>query len=241
MFINSLIRFLNKQACLVCAQDNDVIICNRCQQFLPSLPQICPQGAQNLPLGSQCSLCSPKVSYDRFFTLYPYEFPIIQFIQRLKFHKQLIYSAFFASFMLKAIGESWYKTHKLPDAIIPIPLHPSRLKERGFNQAVEIARPIARKLKLPMLINSVQRIRSTQPQSLLSADDRLHNVAGAFRADHNFAGMHLAIVDDVVTTGSTIEAFCKELKQHAAQQIDIWCCARAQPVHIKVAQNPKTR
>lgn len=120
----------------------------------------------------------------------------------------------------------WYREESFPDIILPIPLHPDRLMERGFNQSVEIAKPIAKVCQIRLETEHVIRKKSTMPQSQLSASARKINMKQVFAIKQRFKGEHIAILDDVVTTGHTITACAQLLKQHGAGRIDIWCCAR---------------
>lgn len=110
--------------------------------------------------------------------------------------------------------------------MIPVPLHPRRLRERGFNQALEIARPIRKILGIPIDIASVARSKYTRAQSGLSALERKGNVMDAFVSYEDYTGLSIAVIDDVITTGHTISEFCQLLKQHQASSIHVWCCAR---------------
>jgi ComF family protein len=158
--------------------------------------------------------------------LFPYVTPVIELIIRLKFQRQLSHAQAFGELMCRAISTNWYVHKPLPELIIPVPLHRQRLRERGFNQALEIARPIAKTLAIPVDITGIRRIRDTRAQSGLPAARRKDNIAHAFAAEREYHGSHIAILDDVITTGYTIRELSKELKSRGASRIDIWCCAR---------------
>ena len=115
------------------------------------------------------------------------------------------------------------------DALIPVPLHRRRLIERGFNQAYEIARPVAAATGLPLLIRGIRRQAYTRQQSLLAAHERHANVRGAFGADRSLEGMNVAIVDDVITTGTTVNALAASLREAGAGEIHAWALARVAP------------
>ena len=123
--------------------------------------------------------------------------------------------------------EEWYRDIPLPDMIVPVPLHASRLQERGFNQALEIARPLAKTLGLPMDSHRCLRIKPTPPQMTLSADKRRKNMSQAFQVNGSFNGMTVAILDDVVTTGNTVAELGRMIKAQGASEVHVWCCARA--------------
>jgi len=127
----------------------------------------------------------------------------------------------------KKIRDEWYPKKSLPTAILPIPLHATRLKERGFNQAVEIARPIAKAFHLPLLTDQIIRMKSTPPQATLPAAKRKQNIKNAFLIKQSLHHQHIAVVDDVITTGNTVYEFCRVLKKQGVERISVWCCARA--------------
>ena len=118
------------------------------------------------------------------------------------------------------------KQNLLPDFIIPVPLHPTRQKERGFNQAVEIAKPIAKKLQIPLKKFLVRRVIATKAQTTLNANKRAENVKNAFICSLDLTDKNVAIFDDVVTTGNTIFTLAKCLQAKNAKSISLWCCAR---------------
>jgi ComF family protein len=116
----------------------------------------------------------------------------------------------------------WYK----PEWIIPVPLHAERLRERGYNQALEIARPIAKKLQIPLQTRYCTRILPTLAQASMTAEERRRNMKNAFAVEELFQARHVAIVDDVLTTGSTVSEFARMLKKSGVARVDVWCCAR---------------
>jgi ComF family protein len=207
-------------------------ICTACEEDLPILPHNCTQCAQffssKLFNDSRCGHCqTTPPPFDKTYAAYPYTFPIIEMIIKLKFHHQLNYAQALGECMADMAIKKWYANTPLPNLILPIPLHPSRLRERGFNQAIEIAKPIAKRLHLPIDRCGVKRIKPTLAQSGLSAADREINLTHAFQATRLYTGLHVAIIDDVITTGHTVTACAKILKSQGASCIDIWCSARA--------------
>lgn len=148
-------------------------------------------------------------------------------IRKLKFNQQLIYAKTFGTLLALAVRNEWYKNRPLPDRLIPVPLHPERLKERGFNQSIEIGRHLSHELGLIMDTHSVTRIKTTQAQSGLTRTARQQNIRGAFHCQTRFDGLHVVILDDVVTTGQTVTELSQVLQRQGAATIDVWCCARA--------------
>ena len=110
---------------------------------------------------------------------------------------------------------------------MPVPLHTKRLRERGFNQALEIAKVISRKLRIPLDISSCSRTKMTLPQAELPATERKLNVKRAFAYNPSSPYHHIAIVDDVMTTGHTLLELTKTIKKTSENSIDLWVCARA--------------
>jgi ComF family protein len=119
------------------------------------------------------------------------------------------------------------RTTPWPDCLVPVPLHPSRLRERGYNQALEIARPMAARHKIPLAIDAVRRIRATSAQAQLPLRERARNVRGAFIARTRFDGRRVAIVDDVMTSGHTANSLAQCLRRAGAVDIEVWVVARA--------------
>ena len=115
----------------------------------------------------------------------------------------------------------------LPDTIIPVPLHPRRLSERGFNQAHELARPLSKGLNVKLCSNTVERFRDRPPQIALSRKQRLINTRGAFRLREDLSKNHVLIIDDVITTGATVNELARLLKCKGVKRVDILTLARA--------------
>jgi ComF family protein len=202
-------------------------LCVGCEADLPSAAAGCYQCAQ--PVGGalaeyRCGTCLQNPPpYDRLFALCYYEFPIRHLITGLKFHNELGYAQVFGELLAERLRHQY---DALPEVLIPVPLHPNRLRERGYNQALELARPIAKRLDIPLDVRSCRRIRPTAPQMQVSAAERDKNVQGAFSIDPAFRAKHVALIDDVVTTGHTISELSRVLRQQGVQRIDVICCAR---------------
>lgn len=246
MFIEKLVSIKNHLStwclpptCLLCGlkTSTEHNICEPCKQDLPQLHAGCRRCARLLPeeayspTSEQELLCGACIKdpppYDYTYALFPYQTPITELIMRLKFHHQLTHAKLLGELLADKIATIWYKQQPLPTRIIPMPLHRLRLRERGFNQAVEIGKPIARRLNLILDRFNALRVKYTIPQSLLPARARVQNVRNAFVVKKNYRGMHIALLDDVVTTGKTVAELCNVLQRHGAKRIDIWCCARA--------------
>jgi ComF family protein len=115
------------------------------------------------------------------------------------------------------------------DLIMPMPMHQQRLQERGFNQALEIARVIANNTGISLDYSSCQRTKLTPPQASLPLKERIKNIRGVFSCTQNLQGLHIALVDDVMTTGASLNELAKTLKQAGAAHVECWVIARTLP------------
>lgn len=210
-----IIKLLLPQACIMC---NDLTHRDR---------DLCISCENDLPFLKQCtnSLILPNM---RIFTLFNYEEPIQQLILGLKFGNRLINAKIIADLFADYLDEQ-YKNQNIPQVIIPIPLHYHRLKERGYNQALELAKPIAKRLNIPIDKSSAIRTKNTKAQAQLATKERTQNIKKAFAI--NFDKLehynHIAVLDDVITTGSTATEFCKILFDYGINKIDVFCSAKA--------------
>lgn len=171
--------------------------------------------------------------------LYHYQPPIDHLILGLKFGNRLTHAKLLGTLLAQHLQQHYEQQHykqqnhnlkSKPEIIIPVPLHNTRLRERGYNQALEIARPISRLTHIPINTRFCQRIKNTQAQSLLKAGERKKNMQDAFTIPDAIPGAvpykHVAVIDDVITTGNTMCELCKQLKRAGIEQIDVWSCAR---------------
>jgi ComF family protein len=144
-------------------------------------------------------------------------------LKRLKFSGELALGSLLGELLAEQMA---LRTDPLPQQLIPVPLHPARLRERGFNQATELARAIGKHLEIPPAWRLCRRQRNTQPQSLLSNTARRLNLRNAFSVSGT-PSAHVAIVDDVMTTGHTSNELARALKQAGAEKVEVWVIARA--------------
>lgn len=145
-------------------------------------------------------------------------------LQRYKYQHRLHLAEPFADMMLETLHEQ-----PSPDLIIPMPLHAIRLRERGFNQSLEIARYLAKRLELPLETAAVVRAKLSPPQASLPLKARVKNVRHAFACTRRFDGLRIALVDDVMTTGASLNALAKAIKDAGAEQVECWVLARTLP------------
>ena len=142
-----------------------------------------------------------------------------------KYGRQVHLRHLLARWLRAAIDDERIRHHHF-DVIVPVPLHRARERERGFNQAALLARRIGRRLAVPTRPRWLARIRPTRPQSELSAGERRANVRGAFRASRRVAGRHVLVVDDILTTGATVDACARALRDAGAQRVGVLTVAR---------------
>ncbi len=145
-------------------------------------------------------------------------------IPRLKYHAQLAIAPVLGECLAHAVRHL-----PRPDRLVPMPLHARRIRERGFNHATEIARELANRLELPLDTTSCQRVRDTPPQMGLKHDARRRNVRGAFACPGDVRGQHIALVDDVMTTGTSLDELAATLKRAGAREVSCWVVARTLP------------
>ena len=211
-------------SCLLCGADSRAgLLCPACAADLPPLPAACcPQCGEATTHGERCGACLKEPpAFDNTLALFRYEFPVDRLIQALKYGHQLALAAWFGECLAGIVAAAGH------DLLLPLPLHPDRLRERGFNQSAEIARRVARVLGTRTCEGAVQRSRDTRPQVGLRPEERRQNIDGAFVASSGFRGLRVAVVDDVLTTGATVGAVAAALRQAGAISVDVWCVARA--------------
>jgi ComF family protein len=162
--------------------------------------------------------------FDAAQALFLYQPPVDRLIQNLKYHRQLSLARVLGNLLAKHLDANMTIR---PDILVPVPLHPARLRERGYNQSLELARIVARRFDLPLTTHAVKRVRATPPQTTLTSSERRRNVRNAFHTVSNFSGKRVAIIDDVMTSGHTANALAKCLRRAGAINVMVWVVARA--------------
>ena len=214
--------------CILCgdAGDKGRDLCLACAQSLPYNLIACPQCG--LPLqfetDTPCGNClKHPPTFDRSIATFQFEEPVRHLIHALKFHAR--YPC--ARLLGDMLADKLTKLEDKPDIIIPVPLHPKRYRERGYNQALELARIVSKRLDLPLDYQHCIRTHATQAQTELNALQRSRNMRKAFAIVKPITYQHVAILDDVVTTGATVNELAKVLRKSGVKRIDVWACARA--------------
>jgi ComF family protein len=219
-------RRLFPPRCLVCGEAGagGRDLCGECFAALPWSRHACPRcGAPQASAAADCGDClrSPP-PYTATTAVWTYGFPLDRLLPRFKFHADLAAGRQLVELMLPVLAAA-----PRPQALVPVPLHRQRLRERGYDQALELAKPLSRSLALPLLADALVRTRGTTAQSDLDAATRQRNVRGAFTASrHRAWPQHVALLDDVMTTGATLRECAQVLRRAGVQRIDLWVAAR---------------
>jgi len=225
-------RLCYPPTCVLCgaAGQGGRDLCAGCAADLPRNPHPCARCAAPLPpaapAGSLCGPCQRRpLPFDACIAPFLYQFPLPQLAVGLKFHGRLGLSRLLGELLAEALSA---RNAPPPRALIPVPLHPSRLRERGYNQALEIARALVRVAPMPLAPQWVERTRATRPQTELEGLARRRNLRGAFAVA---AGVRIpaevALLDDVITTGATAGELARVLKRHGAERVEVWAVVRA--------------
>lgn len=211
--------------CPMCAARGASGFCNACRPLLPWVTAACEVCGVKLPAPAVCGKCAspPRpVFYDRALIPFTYCAPVDEQIHQLKYNHRLGYAAALGA-MISRHARAQHSP--LPDALVPVPLHRRRLRARGFNQSLEIARHIGRELGIKVSHRALQRVRNTVPQVGLGGSARIANVKNAFLAAPS-PYAHVALVDDVVTSGSTVNDAARALKHAGVEVVSVWAAAK---------------
>ncbi len=200
-------------------------LCAACAHEWPRNDSYCARCA--VPLAKPAALCGECLRqappWDRAWAPFRYAWPLDRLETRFKFHGDLAAG--------RVLAEAWLREPSLvdlPQRLLPVPLHRSRLRQRGYNQALELARPLSRALGIDLLPRGLQRRRATPPQSELDGQARRANVRGAFGLAPGLdLPQHVAVVDDVMTTGATLAECARLLKRAGVGRVEVWALARA--------------
>ena len=223
-------------SCLLCEKEIDYKGCDFCENCLKELPyingKVCLRCGEPINLQSNyCINCkNTHHNFKKNISCFEYTEPISNLIINFKFNKAKYIGNAFSNFMVQKCVEE----NIIPEIIIPVPLHGSRLKERGFNQAELLAIPFAEKMKIPLVNNCIIRKKNTPKQSLLSTVERTENVKDAFEVIDKTAVKNkvILLVDDVYTTGATLSSCAEAL--HKAKAKEVYCITLAHAIKNKL-------
>lgn len=227
-FLDNCAQFMQKLLpgrCALCDRSGNHPLCAACWRALPRLgPTRCTGCAQPLSLPGLCGPClRHPLSLQQVHANYRFDTPLSALIHRFKYRQRWADARLLARLMLED-APAWPSDTLL----LPIPLHPQRLRERGYNQAALLTRHLAAALKQPYALHALQRERDTPQQQGLSRQERQRNLKGAFLVEaHQVAGRSVVLIDDVMTTGSTLDTASLALLRAGARQVEGWVLARA--------------
>jgi len=212
------------QDCVLCGAPSGARqVCGPCAAELPRLGESCPRCALPSPGARVCGAClAAPPAYDATLACFAYAYPVDRLVQALKYGHRLPLARWFAAALAERIGGA-----PCVDRVIAMPLHRARLAERGFNQSLEIARRIASGAALALEVDGARRVLATAPQVGLPLDARARNVRGAFACPHRLDGLRVAVVDDVMTSGASLDELARTLKEAGAASVVNWVVARA--------------
>lgn len=227
MFFNKVnLRLFFKQTCQLCrlqpAQLNG--LCEDCHADLPWRLFPCPVcGLSRTSPMADCPDCQRlQPAFDHTCVALDYRFPLTQLLPAIKYHQQLRTLGWLAPVLAAQIRDT---EQALPHCLLPVPMHPWDQLRRGHNQAALLAEQLGRQLNIPVQYQALQKIRHTRKQHRLSARQRRHNLQGAFALNKPLPS-HVALVDDVMTTGSTLNEIARLLKSQGVLRVDNWVIAR---------------
>lgn len=212
------------QPCVLCgSMSHDGLWCRDCALALPYLPApLCEMCALPIPNGKLCGHClAQPAQFSHSTAVYAYTFPINKLIQNLKYGNQLALADMLAQQLLRKIDRK-----NLPDTIIPMPLHPNKLRQRGYNQAMLLAKRLAAELHVELLGHACERVRDTASQSTLPFKERGKNMRNAFVCNVDLSGKKIALVDDVMTSGASLNALAAAVQKRGANDVQTWVIAR---------------
>ncbi len=221
--------FKIKSACVLCGEmtEQEVSLCSECRNDLPVVEYSCekcglPLSVSDQSLCGQCLQLKPVVDYTH--SVFYYESPIDYLIGKMKYEGDLSCAAILGDLLLKSVKD----IKQTPDVLVPVPLHNKRLVKRGFNQSLEISRAVSKQLKIPLDTQYVRRVKPTVAQQTLNLKQRKQNIKGCFevQAKHQLY-KHVVLVDDVITTGSTVNELATALKEGGVEKVGVWSIARA--------------
>jgi ComF family protein len=208
--------------CALCAARARGIVCRACDRAFARPAACCERCAAPIPLRGLCGDCRRRApAFDQTAAAFAYEFPFDRLMLRFKYAGDLALGRWIGEALAAQVAHA-----ERPAFLVVPPSTRQRLRSRGFNPALEIAKTVSRRLGVDCPIGAVARRRDTHPQLSLSRRERRRNLEGAFECRARVAGCHVAIVDDVMTTGATADAIAAALKSAGAARVSVWVAAR---------------
>lgn len=225
-WLNFSLSRLLPPTCVLCGAPGEagLNLCSGCRPDLQAIGTACRRCGIPLASGAVCGECLQRPPpFAGAVVPWHYAPPLDRLIQDLKFGARLALAGTLGALLADEVVR---RGAALPDCLIPVPLHPARLRRRGFNQALELARPVAERLGVPVAGDACRRVRATDVQSTLDAAERRRNLRGAFAARWTVPPARVAIVDDVMSTGSTAAELATALRRSGVAEVEVWALAR---------------
>lgn len=219
-------------SCVLCheAVTGEISLCDACYADLPRIRQSCFQCGLSVESDKPANICgtcqNAPPAFDYLVSALRYDYPVDYLVTQLKFRRNLVYAKILSQLLLQKLTAD-NAIESLPDLIIPVPLHTSRLRKRGFNQSLEIAHPISKAFKVALSNQHLIRVKQTLAQSTLDKKERLKNLQNSFELVKTINQKHVVIIDDVVTTGATVNELASLLKAAGVEKVGVWAAARA--------------
>lgn len=226
LLIAKIVDHCRGNQCLLCAYaSKNECLCPQCLADLAWLIDTCPRCALPHEGDDVCHYCDDDFGPDLSLAVFAYQFPINALMAEFKYRALMPVIDLFAA-RLSDLAQG----NTLPDLIIAVPMHPKRLKQRGYNPSLLLAQQAAKRLNIPLLKHSLIRQHDGQQQKSLHAEQRLSNLENAFAwQGPSLQDLHVAIIDDVMTTGATAKVISKLLRQHGAAKVSAWVVTRTLP------------
>ena len=221
-----LANWLLPRRCLLCGLPaGDSHLCAGCEGDLPQVGLACPCCAAPVVTKGVCAVClQHPPAFSSALAPLAYAGTARYLVTQFKYQRRLSCAQPLTQALLHKLR---VRDEALPQALIPVPIHAKRLRERGFNQALELAQPLGAALGIHVWLDAVRRVRETLPQNQLAEDERVANVRGVFALrDGVVLPKHVAIVDDVLTTGATVRELAKLLRKNGCEKVEVWCAAK---------------
>lgn len=220
--------------CIMCLEHSDQRrdLCRQCQHELPTSQHTCLQCGIALPSQNKSQRCGQCITHSPYFddTIigFDYQTPIDHWLKQFKFHKKGLYARILTEIYLEKVTRLLTQSpERKPQILIPVPLHWRRIAKRGFNQAHIIAQQLSKETQIPIIKHThVTRIKHTAAQSSLNQHSRQKNMFSVFQTQNLSEFEHVAIIDDIFTTGNTVNALAKQLKKQGIARVSIWALAR---------------
>lgn len=214
--------------CALCVACGTGLVCAACEAALGRSAAACVRCAIPLSSGDVCGRCRARApAFDRALAAFEYRYPLDRLVQRFKYGGDLAVGRWLAEALAARVSRE-----ACPDRLLAPPSSARRLRERGFNPALEIAKVVARRVGSHCALDGLGRVRDTAAQPGRNREERRRNLRGAFRCRLDLRGEHVALVDDVMTTGATADECAAVLKAAGAARVSVWVVARTPEPHV---------